>query len=53
MFKGIEIGGKVVDRDSLRIEGNQVVDAQFKDGTDLTDKQLRLLSDMNKIAGLT
>lgn len=53
MFKGIEIGGKVVDRDSLRFEGNEVVDAKFKSGEDLTDKQLRLLSDMNKIAELT
>ena len=52
MFEAIEFAGRTVDRESLRFEGSQVVDGKFKDGTELSDKQLRLLSEMNKIADL-
>ena len=52
MFEAIEFAGRTVDRESLRFEGSQVVDGKFKDGSDLTDDQLRLLSQMNAIADL-
>ena len=52
MFEAIDIAGNPVDKDSLRFEGKQVVDGDFKDGTPLNDKQLRLLSQMNEIANL-
>lgn len=52
MFEAIEIAQKVVDRSTLRFEGKEVVDGKFKDGSDLTDDQLRLLSEMNAIADL-
>lgn len=52
MFEAIEFAGKVVDRSTLRFEGKEVVDGKFKDGTELSDKQLRLLSEMNAIADL-
>ena len=52
MFEAIEFAGRTVDRESLRFEGKQVVDGDFKDGSPLNDKQLRLLSQMNEIAPL-
>ena len=52
MFEAIEIAQKVVDKSTLRFEGKEVVDGKFKDGSDLTDDQLRLLSQMNAIADL-
>ena len=52
MFEAIEIAQKVVDRESLKFEGKQVVDAQFKSGEPLTTDQLRLLTMMNEIQDL-
>lgn len=52
MYKSIEIAGKLIDKDSLRFEGNEVIDAKFKDKTDLTDDQLRLLTQMHLISDL-
>jgi uncharacterized coiled-coil DUF342 family protein len=48
----VHVDSKQVARDSLKFEGKEVVDGKFKDGSDLTDDQLRLLSQMNAIADL-
>lgn len=52
MYKSIHIEGSPIDRESLVFEGKEVVDGKFKDGSDLTDKQLRLLTQMNEIQDL-
>ena len=52
MIESIMFGENVVDRDSIIIESGEVVDARFKNGDDLTDKQIRLLNEMHQIEEL-
>ena len=51
-YGSIMIDGRIANKGSLRFEGKQVIDGEFKDGSPLNDKQLRLLSQMNEIADL-
>ena len=48
----IMIDGCIVNKDSLRFEGKQVVDGDFKDGTPLNNKHLSFLTMMNEIEDL-
>jgi len=49
---GLEIDMKAVDRESLRIEGDQVVDADYTDGTKVPSEKLVLLTDMHQVSSL-
>ena len=48
----IMINSCIVDKDSLRFDGDKVVRGKFEDGKGLNDKQLRLLTDMHRVSSL-
>jgi len=48
----IMINSCIVDKDSLRFEGDEVVDADYTDGTKVPSEKLALLTDMHRVESL-